>query len=409
MKILLLLVSIFCLFENTSLMSIGGVYTASLTFLLFPIIVLIGFFKFVSGKTNKPQKILVISFAFLVFYSLVLAYFYVGSNYFSFYLDRGVRLILIGSNIAIVSFFLLSFSSFYIRKSYFYIGVSVLVILIINVVAPSIVNNVSFLQGTPAYSPDRLRGFTLEASTFGFQLCVGILMLSCYFRLSISYVIPITMSLLILTTSKGALSSLLLATGIAVVINSQNKVLKVFVAALSIVVGIYIFQTLLQSQFTSDIQKYTSVSTRGTMILTAVWSLFYNPLGVGFFGYFDSIYTNGPRVISVLSHNFVNLFNFKEVASYFIWGTVQSVSTKTFFFDWVIYFGLFTVFLYTKFIALLIKQAKNEGIVQLVMIVFVLLSITFYVPLDGRYIALFPIMYLYVKSRETRSRIETDV
>jgi hypothetical protein len=395
MKYMLLMVlSVLCLFENTALGNVGGVYTASFSFLLIPFIVLILIFDLIKNQFNRGQKILFFGFLFSIIYSFLFLFLFAGEYYIAFFLDRGIRLILIASNVVFVSMFLLKCESEIIEKSFLVIGISVLIILGINLVAPSVVNNTSILQGTPAFSPHRLRGFTLEASTFGFQLCIGLLMLCYYFRLSLSYTIPILVSILLLTTSKGALTTFMLATAFALVINFDNKVLKIAIGVFCIIAGGIVFQSLLQDQFATDIEKYNSVSTRGTMILTSVWTLVTHPLGMGYFGYFDAVYTNGPKVMNAISSLFPRVFNFHEVSNYFIFGTIKSVSTKTLLFDWVIFFGMFTVVLGYKFCSFTIKKAKSIDLVLLIMLLFIFMSISLYVPLDRAHIALFPIIYV---------------
>lgn len=397
-KILLYLTSFILVFENTALSAIGGAFTAPLAIALFPAVTLYLLFNFHS--IDIVGKRIIYFICGVLLFSLAYLFIFADSLYFGFLLDRGLRLFLINLASFVFLVFFLTFDYAELRVASKISSMLIVIVFFINLVAPDIVNNPSFLQGTAAFSPDRMRGFTLEASTFGFQVVTAVMLLAIAFSLNYLLSIVVVVSFLLFTSSKGAL----LAFGLSVVISKFvlaksgfNKITLLIVGFLAFSFGFYY---VLLDAFIVDIEKYNSSSTRGVMIFTGIYSALVSPFGVGFTGYFNQVYELGPDVINFVDYYFPNLFNFNEVATYFIVGNVESVSTKTLFFDWLIYAGWVFIYLFYKFLSFCFLKIKAAGGKNISLFIFIIISLCFYVPLDGRIIATLAIATLIKFNRE---------
>ncbi|WP_233008944.1 hypothetical protein [Rheinheimera faecalis] len=397
-KILLYLSSFFLVFENTALSAIGGAFTAPLAISLFPAVTLYLLFNFYSIDIVGKR---IIYFIFgVLFFSLAYLFIFADSLYFGFLLDRGLRLFLINLASFVFLVFFLTFDYAELKVASKISGILIVMVFFINLVAPDIVNNPSFLQGSAAFSPDRMRGFTLEASTFGFQVVTAVMLLAIVFSVNYLLSIVVVVSFLLFTSSKGALLAFCLSVVISKFVLAKsgfNKITFLIVGFLAFSFGFYY---VLLDAFILDIEKYNSSSTRGVMIFTGIYSALVSPFGVGFTGYFNQIYQLGPDVINFVDYYFPNLFNFDEVVTYFIVGNVESVSTKTLFFDWLIYAGWVFLYLFYKFLSFCFSKIKGAGGKNLSLFIFMIISWCFYVPLDGRIIGLLAIATLIKFNRE---------
>lgn len=400
-KALLYLSSIFLVFENTSLSSIGGAFTAPLVISLLPLILLYLAFNYKQITAHGWQPILFILVTAL--YSLGYSLFYAEDADLAFLLDRGARLFLLNFSSFIFFTFFLCFDYSELKNASKIASLLIVAVFLLNLVSPDTVNSQSFLQGSEAFSPDRMRGYTLEASTFGFQIVTALMLLMIVFNVSFIAATMTVIFVLLFVSSKGALLTFLLALALGKFViteSGRNKTLVLVLGSLVFVVGSYY---LILDAFVLDIEKYNSSSTRSVMIFTAVYSAILSPLGVGFTGYFDQIYNLGPIVIDFIDSLFPNALNFEEVAVYFVRGNVQSVSTKTFFFDWVIYFGWIFIYCFYRFAAKHFKKIKADGINNIALYIFMLISLCFYVPLDGRIIGILALTTLIKYNREVRT------
>ncbi|MEY8214535.1 MAG: hypothetical protein RPR97_08640, partial [Colwellia sp.] len=202
--------------------------------------------------------------------------------------------------------------------------------------------------GTHALSPNRMRGFTFEASMFGFQVGIAAILFCRFFTVSKAVMFALVSALIIFTTSKGGLITFSLAFAISLLISDVigGKVKMLLVCIMLFILPI-VFMTFLFPVFQSDVESYNSSATRSVMIFISVYTLLTEPWGVGYFGYLTAIYEKGPAVVSFVDSFFPNLLKFDEVLPYFIQGTVKGVGTKSFVFDWIIYFGgIFVWFLW---------------------------------------------------------------
>lgn len=387
-------------FENTALATIGGVFTAPGGFLLLPFFCVIATFQI--NKINILEKRLLIILSLFLMFSLLMSFYFLNDYSPSFVLDRGVR------------FFLLIMPSMMVfticlRQDYETLKKGVLIIvsiaifsLLLSLSFSGVVNSKSLIQYSTALSPHRLRGFTLEASTFGFQIVTSLLLLAIVKKLPRASYIPLLFIITTASTSKGALICFVLSVLLYIYFRLHYS-LKLLIGFLVPFVFMLIFNDYIFPLFENDIENYGTVATRGTMLFTSFIILFKYPLGVGFFGYLPAIYNNGLQGIELFQHVYPEYLNFSEVLTYFHSGEVKGVSTKTFFFDWAIFAGWPFVFAFIYFNASLIRFfVKKNASADATLLIFIVISICTYVPIDGRYIVPFAYTFLLYRKRQLK-------
>lgn len=398
---------LFCLFipfDNTPLQNFGGIMTASPSSL----ILVPGFLVLL-----LERKSIKFHSKFLFFYLITLVVSFVYYFYWSFHLykldsffifDRGFRYFLL------YAFYFMSF--FYcFGQSYKVIvaGAKLIVLIIfisiiVNYVSPNFINNPSIIQANVFTSSDRLRGFSLEASLFGFQLVCSALMLGILLRLRLLFVISYTVALAILTTSKGSALSFLICICIFFAVNG-GALFRVLLSLIMISLSYYIFKYYFFEALSSDIDSYTSVATRSTMFLTGLKVFMYNPLGVGYFGYIPSIYDYAPELITYMKGLFP-ILNFSEVSSYTLFGQYKAIGTKSMFIDCLMIFGVFFLvpfFYYSK--KILNSFILNKDGLSFSLLLFVILSNIFFISHVGSYVTTFVVAFLVMRYKRYEGKI----
>lgn len=106
-----------------------------------------------------------------------------------------------------------------------------------------------------------------------------------------------------------------------------------------------------------SLYAYTSITTRLTTVVTALWIAATNPLGTGLGGMLPAFNRYLPRAIDFLGHLHI-VSNFAEVLAYIGSTTGRDVDTKSFFFNLLIYFGLPFAWLFTRFHLRLFKALR---------------------------------------------------
>ncbi|WP_096087128.1 hypothetical protein [Agaribacterium haliotis] len=388
-------------FENTALAAIGGVFTAPLSIVLIPALLV---FVFLNRNALAAGDIWLIKvFLLLLMSSVVMLAFWLPDYDIDFLLDRGVRFILLALPTIVVYLFCVALRLDLLEKGIVVVFSVVAAIYLLNLLVPSAVNNVSPLQHTPALAPHRMRGFTLEASTFGFQFTVAFLLFSSVKKISPFVAFALLFLLCAPITSKGTMVCIGVA-GFVAFSHCYVRVtpaVKIAVTSFMLVALVSIVSGPLAEMFHSSIYKYGSVGTRSAVILLPLVSLVHFPLGVGFFGFLPAFYEYGPLSVDFLDMLFPNVMNFDEVFYYFIPGNTIGVSTKSFFMDWFLYGGLIFLIAYYKAARFLfLGVGRMYSFPCLTLLVFVVLATTFFVPVDGRLIAPLAVAYLVRMIRE---------
>jgi len=387
---------LFCIavpFENTALSQIGGVFTSCLAFVFMPLFLLYAALS--PRDIRKYEVAFLVLFSLFLGYSLVISLLYVEMNYL-FVLDRGVRFFLI--NIALILVFLICMRYEWETISNGVKAIFAVVVMsyVLNIVARDFISNSSFLNYSTALSPHRLRGFTLEASTFGFQVIVSFLMLAIVMKRWRKIIFSSLLFVLLFISSKGAILGLIAACMLAWFLLYPVKLpTKILIGGVGVLVLSFILPIVFDTMFGVDIEKYNSVATRSTAVLTSLFSLVNYPLGAGFFGFLPSFYANGFEALSFMDRLFPNQLQFSEFVLYLKFGTVVGVSTKSFFFDGVIFGGLIFVLLYVyTFMSLIRRCIFLKDFFMLTLVIYLLIASVGYLTFETRYIAFFAFAFL---------------
>ncbi len=133
-----------------------------------------------------------------------------------------------------------------------------------------------------------------------------------------------------------------------------------------------------------SIEEHTSFSTRLTMILAGIISLFYYPFGSGigtYLNFFDSNIIEAKKVTELIFNYFDLVPNFSEVNTYLT--SAVSYSTKSMLFNVIMYFGWLGLML---FIYLHYLIYKKIGINPALKILFLFLVLTHIFFVDSLYL-----------------------
>jgi len=259
-------------------------------------------------------------------------------------LDKGIRLTVL------LLLFLLPFVLTYERKVLRYAGLGAMSILLGGVIWIDMLGDTMFLHGSPN-SNMRPRSFTLESS-------------------HLSMVVIALTTLTISTLARPIFQIVVGLAGFAVLVYSGSKGgLAVLIAGCALLVIFYFFYALFSGRLSrwirytvplfllggfalgylshrvvdslaNDLEQYTSSATRVTLGLSSLWVLSQHPLGVGTTGYLPALVENIPIAIRTLEVYSPIKLNFDEIQGYITAQSDKEISTKSFFFDGIIYFGL---------------------------------------------------------------------
>jgi hypothetical protein len=403
---------LFCIaipFENTALSQIGGVFTACLAFVFLPLFCLYAVLSF--KDTKKYEFVFLALFTLFFGYSLVVSLSYIGMDY-AFILDRGMRFFLIDVALILVFLICMRYQWDVISRGVKVIFSVVLLSYVINIGARDFINSASFFNHSSALSPHRMRGFTLEASTFGFQVIVSSLMLAIVASRWRKVIFSMLLFALLFISSKGAMLGLIAACMLAWFLLYPVKLpIKLLIGGVGFFVLGFILPVVFDAMFGVDVEKYNSVATRSAAVLTSLFSLMNYPFGAGFFGFLPSFYANGFEAISFMDRLFPNQLQFSEFVLYLKFGTVVGVSTKSFFFDGVIFGGLIFVFLYFYIFILLIRKCIFlKDFFMLTLVIYLLIASMGYLTFETRYIAFFAFAFLLksISFLESEKRLDND-
>lgn len=368
---------LFCLlmlFEDTIFNSLGGALTSNAAFFLMPLVFSV---ELVVLRKRWSADFLRVCFGVTLFSLVIMAFFY--SYELVFLLNRGGR--------QLILFFVFIFVFFYCKSiglEKLSAGAKILFLvsffaLITNFLFPAYLSSQSIFHSAEYISSARLRGFSSEASNFGFQIVVCTLLLGVINRKYdfIFFILAIIFSFL--SSSKGSLITLILAFSL-VFLSGRISVKVLCVFFLVLFGGGFLLINYVLPTIYMDMEEYTSIATRSTMILVAIYSMYSHPVGGGFFGYLPVIYEAGPKIVQFLSSVFPIPLNFSEVNDYFVVGAFDSVGTKSLVFDLVITFGwLFAIpFFYFVFkVTRAFVKAKEK--MCAILFVFVVISLSTYI------------------------------
>lgn len=395
----------FCLFipfENTQLSFVGGVLTASPSFFF----LLIGLILTVIIKTPKIHRttLVCIIISLLVSFGYFFYWVSIYPTLDDYIFDRGIRFFVI-----ISFYFGAIYYSMHQSKTMMIIGAKTIAFviflsLILQFLMPSLFYTENIFH-FDEYNEFRMRGFAFEASSFGYQIICATLLLSCINNnINLFLSICLSISLGIITSSKGAIIVILLSLLIVFLLMKKINILFKFILfVICSILSVIIFNLLLLGSFLDDIEYFTSVATRTTVFLLGLKSLIYYPLGVGFFGFFTVFYLHGPELVLTIKQISPFPLNFEEVETYFQVGNYKSVGTKSTIIDLIIFFGWLFLIPFYRFISKNIKiLISYEKYTLLLLGLFVLLSNLFFISSLTLYLTPFLIGFITCMNGEVQ-------
>jgi hypothetical protein len=282
-------------------------------------------------------------------------------------LDKGVRLIVL------LALFLSPFALNLDKKVVQMGSTMALMALFIGLFWVDVLGNSMFLHSTPNENM-RPRSFTLESSHFAMTL-IALLTLSLstldnrYLKLLLSM---LGLGALLYSGSKGGVAILVVSLAILigfhvfrlVSVNAKFKIKRIPAALIGIAaisIGLMFLFGRVVDGLLLDMDYYTSTATRVTLVLSSLYVFYQHPLGVGTTGYLPALIHGISSSIETLSTQFATSLNFSEVEGYVGAESDKYISTKVFFFDGLIWFGLPFVLLYLLFSFWLLVGLFKKG------------------------------------------------
>jgi hypothetical protein len=251
---------------------------------------------------------------------------------------------------------------------------------------PALVEN-GVLHYTPPLPDVRPRGLASEPSVFSLTAVIlGLLSVHVTrSRAMKALLFLVTFGLLIASGSKGAILTLFICVIILSIIKWHSRLshiaLLLFVFFPLGLLLIWLIPTL----FPEELFAISgTIPTRFSMILCALVTVLHNPFGVGLTGFLPAVARYLPGAMSAVDSIFPFPLYFGEVSEYLT--SADAVSTKTFFFDQLMRFGIpFAIFFFI-FIASLLKRlvAKRQTIL-LIAILASTIAIMTYAPGTGNF------------------------
>lgn len=400
--------SFFCLFivfEDTAFNSLGGGMTSNAAFFLIPLMFFVDLIFL--------KKKWLVNFSFFCFtvisFSLLMLVLFAGKYDLAFMLNRGGR--------QIILFFVFLFIFFYCKNLGLHklsVGAKIFFIvsffsLVINCYAPGFISSRSVFHYADYMSSSRFRGFSSEASNFGFQIVICTLIFGVTTRRFESLFLSLAIIFAFFSSSKGAVIVLIMSF-LIVFLSGRINFKIVFTLLFFLGISLFLLINYVLPNIYMDMEKFTSIATRSTMILTALFSMLNYPVGGGFFGYLPIIYENGPRIVEFVTAAIPMTLNFSEVNEYFVVGNYEGVGTKSFVFDMTLWFGLLFAVPFLFWIVRVYKVFihANERLCA-VLFVFFIFSLITYISNFSCYLIPYFFAFFYLKYKVILALNKFDV
>ncbi|WP_176126980.1 O-antigen ligase family protein [Bacillus cereus] len=140
------------------------------------------------------------------------------------------------------------------------------------------------------------------------------------------------------------------------------------------------------SSLMSDIEKYTSVSTRLGLFMVAIKVFVTNPLGVGTGVYIVLLAESIQGIIELLREIFLTLFNVSPNLDELqrLMGTTKGLAIKSSFFNWLVQGGIGALLYFFYSCKVANQITKNDKMLRFCLI-FVLISVFSFINLEIKY------------------------
>ncbi len=388
-RVTLFLLIVFLPFQNTvfGLTSLGFLGKApSFVFIVF--LFVFSFLKFasVSGKVNKFK---ISFFLYLFFVSVLSTVFFWGDIVYGRNLVlKGVNLFILNILFLFPIFIPISFKNKIYKHAFFIAFIlCVLGVFLGDFFHLSIIENGFFhMSERPSLRP---RGFSYEPSMLAvtiFPILFSILCLNNKLKNFSFFYVAIFFMIAVLTSSKGAMATLVIAFFFAYFFSKKIISLQGVVFAVLFFVATYFLGVVLIKHAMLDMENNTSIATRSVCVLVSVFSLLKYPLGVGYAGFLYAFQNNVQSAIDFMIYLIPFELNFSEVSGYLNAHTDSSIGTKSFFFNNIIYFGWPFVFFFFGYVIYIIKECRKYKRIDLELsFLFIVISLVTFVEGVGLY------------------------
>lgn len=222
------------------------------------------------------------------------------------------------------------------------------------------------VHGNHSAGPDgHAISFSSEPSHFG-VVSVCLAALGAYLATSRAeriLILLVTLALVVLSNSKGALACVGLATIAVALFRPPSHPGRRLVLYLGVTTFAAVLLTIAFLRIQLDLREFASVATRSTGAITALRLGVQYPFGVGLGGFYPAFAEATPgswRIITSLLGLSVNM----QEAFQFAYTDDRNLSSKTFFFDTLIYFGwpgLFAILWFAARLTLHWLRARSAG------------------------------------------------
>ena len=365
-KVLVSLSIILLVFGDSQLQkTVLGIFGANLSFI--PLVVLLLYLTYIEITKIKVNKMLIMYVILILVSSCfgVVLFFYNFSylDFFKYFIIYSVLFVPLVINLK--------------YKLYAYIFLFSFLVTGFSFLIPNI-SEITFFHGTENGNM-RFRGLYSEASYYAATFSALWAIVTIYFRKNFFLIVLLSLFsfyvLFFVVYSKGILIAFALSLVLAVILNLRFNVKSIMFSLLvfSIIVLFTLFIVLPKLTMYFEVEKLTSLSTRLMGVLAGFYSLFIFPFGVGYTGYKEAL-------ISIYSFlrdwEYISFFEFSEIDSY-ISHESTAVSTKNFFSDWFVFFGvpgaLFIYFYFNR----IWSDVKDDYLLSFSLVLLLLMLATF--------------------------------
>jgi hypothetical protein len=246
---------------------------------------------------------------------------------------------------------------------YMAFGITILGIAVNVLMGP---NAIPALQATTTVNDlsDRLRGFSTEPGSLSIEIVtIGMLTAHLLRRSWQKWCsAAATCGLLVWSTAKGGLICLLLCAIVLPIVRSKSSIWIKLLIACIVTPVIWLGALISFSQFNSLVEtnQTATIATRLSMIVYALITVAHNPFGVGFTGFLPSIPRYLPQAMEFIQSLFPFGLWFQEVREYLDPPYVNA-DCKTFFFDFLAFFGIPFAIAFFVFTYRLLRQLLRCG------------------------------------------------
>jgi hypothetical protein len=236
------------------------------------------------------------------------------------------------------------------------------------------------LHATPISDLGRPRGLTPEPSEFSITV-ITLGLLTTYVtesKVGKGVLLGVTVALLIASGSKGGILTLFLCLILLCIVKWHSRWYHVpGVVFVLLPLGLSLIWVLSVLFPNAVVYETTTVPTRLSMLLCALYTVRHHPLGVGLSGFLPAVGTYLPGAMDTLQSFFPLRLDFSEVVEHLT--SSAMVSTGTFFFDQLMRFGVPFALGFLVFVVTLLKRltATNQWILAIALLAAALAATTY--------------------------------